>query len=246
MPAEKAEDRRAPDGPLLVLGAGGFLGAHVLRIAAVKGRSCVGAARAPERLPAPLDALGLDVRRWDAEVLGDTERLLDAVRPERIVLAAAAARPGACEADPGRAERLNVSLPETLARSCAERGTRLVHVSTDLVFAGEPPRDGGYVEEDPTDPVHVYGRTKAAGEARVLAADPSALVVRLPLLFGDSGGRAEGASDGILHALEAGAAPTLFIDEWRTPCRSRTPPGRWSPWRTPRPRACCTSPDPSG
>jgi dTDP-4-dehydrorhamnose reductase len=65
--------------------------------------------------------------------------------------------------------------------------------------------------------VHVYGRTKAAGEERVRAADPRAACVRLPLLFGDSAGRGLGASDALLAALARGERPPLFRDEWRTP-----------------------------
>ena len=51
----------------------------------------------------------------------------------------------------------------------------------------------------------------------MLEANPGALVVRLPLLYGDSGGRARGASDSLLAACERGEKPPMFIDEWRTP-----------------------------
>jgi dTDP-4-dehydrorhamnose reductase len=65
--------------------------------------------------------------------------------------------------------------------------------------------------------VHVYGASKAAGEEAVLAATSRALVVRLPLLYGESFGRGLGASDQLLAALARGERPVLFRDEYRTP-----------------------------
>jgi dTDP-4-dehydrorhamnose reductase len=133
------------------------------------------------------------------------------------VNAAALARVDQCEREPALAERLNAELPAELARRTRGAGLRLVHVSTDLVFGATAPRVGGFREDDPPAPVHVYGRTKAAGEARVRAENPAALVVRLPLLHGDSAGRGLGASDQLLAALARGERPALFSDEWRAP-----------------------------
>lgn len=44
-----------------------------------------------------------------------------------------------------------------------------MHLSCDLVFSGL--REGGYAEEDPVDPVTVYGKTMAAAEEIILSAD---------------------------------------------------------------------------
>ncbi len=146
------------------------------------------------------------------------EQLLAAERPARVVLCAALARASDCDADPAAARRMNVELPARVGRWCARAGARLVHVSTDLVFGADgPPAAGGFREQDPVSPAHRYGRTKADGERALLESFPDALVVRLPLLFGDSGGRGLGASDSLLAALERGRQPTLFTDEWRTP-----------------------------
>lgn len=56
---------------------------------------------------------------------------------------------------------LNARLPHQLADLCAATGSRLVHISTDCVFAGTK---GLYKESDPMDAQDVYGRTKALGE----------------------------------------------------------------------------------
>src|SRR5574340_747467 len=60
-----------------------------------------------------------------------------------------------CELDPAMAWRINVEGVRNLLTFVAEQDVRLVHLSIDLVFSGTG--RGGHVEEDPTDPVTVYG-----------------------------------------------------------------------------------------
>lgn len=217
---------RSSDDVLLVLGGSGFLGAHLLAQASSVPSSLPvmppfgrvwSACRDPERCPRLSADLSFEPLTFDATRPGGLLGLFDRSRPTHVVLAAALSRPGPCEADPGLAEALNVELPAATALLCRERGVRLVHVSTDLVFGAGKPRGERYTEDDEPAPVHVYGRTKSAGERRVLAAYPDALVVRVPLLYGDSGGRGLGASDDVLAMLARGEMPRLFRDEWRTP-----------------------------
>jgi dTDP-4-dehydrorhamnose reductase len=199
-------------GRTLVLGASGFLGPHV--VAALAG-PVIGVSREPGRAPVagrPGRALAVDLSRPD-----EPDGLIDRHAPHAVVNCVALARVDACEGDPDRARAVNVELPARTARACAARGIRLVHVSTDLVFDGELAEGRRHAESDPPSARGVYGRSKAEGEHAVLAAFPHALVVRLPLLFGDSGGRGLGASDGLVAAIRAGRRPALFTDEWRTP-----------------------------
>jgi dTDP-4-dehydrorhamnose reductase len=209
----------------LVLGASGFLGAHVAcaawnrerkRAEGERGR-IVATSREPERAPdfwRPRNAV--ELVRLDAPS-AELERTLDALAPRRIVNCAAAARIADCERSPELADSVNAELPLRLARWSAAHGARFVHVSTDLVFGARTPARGAFTESDPPAPTSVYGASKARGESAVLESDARALVVRLPLLFGDSGGRALGASDSLLAAVRAGERPLLFRDEWRTP-----------------------------
>lgn len=242
---------------MLVLGASGFLGVHVVLAARARGvpvargtralaepahaessarPAASGASRAqvpppasrrpsggPRDHGASLDAAPDGARADVVEAhvdLASPPRLtqaLDRVRPACVVNCAALSRIDDCERDPALARRLNVDAPAEIARWCAANDARFVHVSTDLVFGGEPPRASGYRDDDPTDPRSTYGLTKRDGELAVLAANERALVVRLPLLFGESFGRGLGASDGLVAAIERGETPALFVDEWRTP-----------------------------
>jgi dTDP-4-dehydrorhamnose reductase len=136
--------------------------------------------------------------------------------PSRVILLTALASIADGEKYPGLARALNTDFPGRVAGACAKIGARLVHVSTDLVFGAVAPGENGFSERDTPAPVSNYGRTKLAGERAVLAALPSALVVRLPLCW-DEDGRGAGASTPLVAAVRAGERPGLFTDEWRTP-----------------------------
>jgi dTDP-4-dehydrorhamnose reductase len=200
----------------LVLGASGFLGASLVSVLDDGEREVLAVSRRPAERPRERRERVRDVAA-DLARLGSAESLVGLLHPTHVVLVAALSRVEDCEADPDLARRMNVELPREVARGCARSRARLVLTSTDLVFGGEPPRASGYVETDPASSKIVYGRTKAEGESAVLEELPEALVVRLPLLYGSSGGRGRGASDSLLEALRRGERPRLFTDELRTP-----------------------------
>ena len=79
-------------------------------------------------------------------------------------------------------DAVNTDGSENVARAAAAVGSRLVHLSTDVVFDGR--KGAAYVEDDALNPVTDYGRAKAAAELRVRAARPEALIVRTSLLYG--------------------------------------------------------------
>jgi dTDP-4-dehydrorhamnose reductase len=91
-----------------------------------------------------------------------------------------------------QAHAVNAAGAGHLARAAATAGIPLVHMSTDYVFAGDPPLDAegrprAYVESDPTGPCSVYGKSKLEGERQVLDASPLHAVVRSSWLFGVDG-----------------------------------------------------------
>ena len=79
------------------------------------------------------------------------------------------------------AEEVNVIGPKNLAIISQETGTKLIHISTNYVFDGE--KSGPYLEEDETNPLSVYGRTKRDGEKEVLYNTDNAVIIRLSWLY---------------------------------------------------------------
>lgn len=99
-----------------------------------------------------------------------------------VVNSAASTDVDGCERDPELARRINAETPGRIARLCAARGARLIHVGTDYVFDGLLERP--YTEEDEAKPVSQYGATKLEGDLEVMAASPLHCVVRVSWVFG--------------------------------------------------------------
>jgi dTDP-4-dehydrorhamnose reductase len=107
-------------------------------------------------------------------------------RPDVVVNAAAYTAVDAAEADEDAAFLANASAPAILAAVLARSGGRLVHVSTDYVFAGDAAQP--YEVDAPTDPKSAYGRTKLAGELAVRELLPDAsYIVRTAWVYGATG-----------------------------------------------------------
>jgi dTDP-4-dehydrorhamnose reductase len=110
-----------------------------------------------------------------------TAALIEASRADAIFFAAAYTHVDGCEDDPARAFAVNRDAPGAAARVAGQRGAAFVFYSTEYVFDGVA---GPYAEDDPTRPVSVYGASKLEGERAVLAADPSAVVIRTTVVYG--------------------------------------------------------------
>ena len=89
------------------------------------------------------------------------------------------------ETDEAKAHLLNAVAPGYLAEAIQQRGGQLIQISTDYVFDGTAHTP--YTEDVPTCPASVYGRTKLEGERAVLAANPSAMIIRTAWLYSTFG-----------------------------------------------------------
>lgn len=107
--------------------------------------------------------------------------LLDRVRPEVVVNAAAYTAVDRAEDDRDAAWRANAEAPGVIARWCAAVGVPLVHYSTDYVFDGQGTRP--YREDDATAPLGVYGASKLAGEEAIRAAGGRHLIFRTAWVY---------------------------------------------------------------
>jgi len=103
-------------------------------------------------------------------------------QPDVVINAAAYTAVDKAEAEPEKAERVNALGPSNLAKAGA---CRVLQVSTDFVFDGGQGRP--YQPDDATNPLSVYGRTKLAGEAPVLALGRRGLVLRTSWVYSVDG-----------------------------------------------------------
>lgn len=165
------------DARILVIGASGMLGHATLEtFAASPGfevRGTVRSGRAAAMLPAALRprlVAGLDVDDDDS-----LARVFDEFRPQLAINCVGVVKQLAEADDPLVAIPINSLLPHRLAKHAARVGSRLVHVSTDCVFAGTR---GHYRESDPADATDLYGRSKLLGEVDY----PHAITLRTSII----------------------------------------------------------------
>ena len=117
--------------------------------------------------------------------LGKVELLLNRMRPDVIVNAAAYTAVDHAEDDPDSAFRINEALPARLARWSKSNDRLLVHYSTDYVFSGESDRP--YLEDDLTGPLGVYGASKLAGETAITESGCRNLILRTSWVYSAHG-----------------------------------------------------------
>jgi dTDP-4-dehydrorhamnose reductase len=143
---------------VLILGAGGMLGHKVWEI--VRDRfDCHAAVRVRPSLPLFDDDRVID--GIDAANFESVSKLIETNRPDVVINCIGVVKQLAAAHDPIASITLNSLLPHVVARACAGVGARMIHISTDCVFAGAR---GNYAEADVPDAPDLYGRSKLLGE----------------------------------------------------------------------------------
>jgi dTDP-4-dehydrorhamnose reductase len=187
---------------ILITGGTGYLGGELVRQAAAAGHVVAATYFSQPPPPAPgATWLPLDVR--DA---ASVEAALEELRPE-IVIHTAYVQTGP------ELTAITADGAGNVARAAAALGARLVHISSDVIFAGE--REGAYDEGDAPDPITDYGRAKARAEELVAAAHPRAAIVRTSLIYGFA--PIDKISRFALDVAEGRTEARLFSDEYRCP-----------------------------
>ncbi|WP_316245794.1 dTDP-4-dehydrorhamnose reductase [Paenibacillus tuaregi] len=154
---------------VLITGAGGQLGLELQRVFREKGYEVYG-----------MDRDSLDIT--DAE---QCHIMLNRVRPDVVIHAAAYTQVDQAESDPDTAYRVNAYGTRNIAAAAEAAGAKLVYISTDYVFNGKGTMP--YSEFHPTDPVNVYGCSKWEGEELVRQLHTRFFVVRTSWVYGAGG-----------------------------------------------------------
>lgn len=197
---------------LLITGAGGFLG-HAL-CTATDGNWDVLAAYHTK----PPEVSGVTPLQVDLTDTAAVGRCFAAHKPDAVIHAAALSNPNACQRDPEGSFAANVTAGYTIAARCDDFDIPLVFTSTGLVFDGT---QAPYRESDAVKPACIYGQHKAVAERLIRNRFPAVTICRLPLMFGYAPAGRGRFLGGLIAALRNGRAPSLFIDEFRTPVDTR-------------------------
>ncbi len=133
----------------------------------------------------------------DVEItdISSVKRALQRCSPDIVINTAAFHRVDDCEDDPDKAFLINAIGARNVAVVAEEIGAKLVHISTDYVFGGEPQaRNAPYTEFDTPVPPNTYGRSKLAGEDFVRHLCRKHFIVRVSALFGTAGSSGKGGN----------------------------------------------------
>ena len=108
-----------------------------------------------------------------------------AAKPHVIFRAGAYTAVDKAESEPNLARAINGAAPGILGEEAAKLGALVIHFSTDYVFDGTKP--SAYREEDATNPLGVYAKTKLEGENALAASGAEHLIFRTSWVFGAHG-----------------------------------------------------------
>lgn len=210
--------------PILVLGLPGVPGFNAFfHLRALFPGKTFGVAppNAPE-LSVPGSPFGPGILAADPENPLELAALFDSHHFRTVVDASGWCALKSCEFDPALARRLNVDIGRNAMEEARRRGARLIRLSTDLVFDGNPhgregaERLGGYTEDSPVSPVTVYGKMMVEAENLILEGYPQAAILRIALPMGPSLNGHAGAIDWIESRFRKGKPATLYFDEVRS------------------------------
>jgi len=164
---------------LLVTGASGLLGSKIVEIAVTRGCEVYSAYNEHHPL------LGKPVK-LDITDQVSVRRVINELKPEVIIHAAAMTNVDKCELEKDLALKINYEGTANIARATKSVGAFLIYISTDYVFKGDK---GFYKECDVTDPINFYGYSKLKGEEAVKEILDEYCIARTSVLYGSKPAR---------------------------------------------------------
>ena len=157
-----------------------------MRIVVTGGKGMLG--RTLQRALSDHEIVVADLPEWD---ITDGDAFMEktlAADPDVVIHCAAMTKVDDCETNRDLAFKLNEEGSRNVALAAKAAGARLIAISTDYVFSGDPPREPwAWGETDIPRPQTVYGASKFAGEQMVQMILPEAAIVRIAWLYGAGG-----------------------------------------------------------
>lgn len=193
---------------VIITGSSGFLGRYLLKLSPYQAELfAVYHRHLPEKYRQ-------NIRLIQQDLLSERWTNLEKLSPDVIVHTAAMASIDECEIHPDIAHQINFKVTCRLVEYAAQNKARFIFISSDVVFDG---KSGDYREDDRTNPLNVYARTKVEAEKYVLSHHEDAVVVRPSIFYGRSLNGRPSFIETMLNNLRAGNQIMVFTDQYRTP-----------------------------
>jgi dTDP-4-dehydrorhamnose reductase len=197
---------------ILITGANGFLGQHLVVYLSEKGYDVAALGRNECRIPATEKKFTY----YNIELTNtqDVHHILKQIAPSVTIHTAAMSKPDECDMNRAACLENNVAITTCLAEAARNVNSRFIHLSTDFIF-GE---GGPHAENDVPAPLNFYGETKLMAEQVLQTIIPGVVIVRPVFIYGKVW---EGLRPSFLHwvknNLEQGKTIKVVSDQLRTP-----------------------------
>jgi dTDP-4-dehydrorhamnose reductase len=197
---------------ILVTGANGFLGRHLIPQLIKAGHDVVGASRSGV---SETDGH----QSYESQKLDFTDPLnvrdvFEKIKPAIVIHAGAMTKVDECEGQQGLAYKTNVEGTLNILRNAETQRSFLVFISTDFVFKGDK---GNYNETDAREPVNFYGSTKREAEDVVMAYKGDWTIIRTSLVYGQATENKPNIVSVVRDKLLKNEYYNVVADQFRTP-----------------------------
>ncbi|HJX32050.1 MAG TPA: dTDP-4-dehydrorhamnose reductase [Thermodesulfobacteriota bacterium] len=153
---------------VLIIGADGMLGGELFRTLTEKD-----------------ECIGSTIQELDISDYDRTIETIKKLEPQVVINVAAFTMVDLCEQEKEKAFAANVEGAKNVAIGCRETGAKCIYLSTDYVFDGK--KNTPYGEDDPPNPISVYGLSKFQGEKYIEEILDDYLIIRSSWLFAKEG-----------------------------------------------------------
>jgi dTDP-4-dehydrorhamnose reductase len=199
---------------ILITGANGLLGQHLVKLLLQEGYSVTAVGKGENRLPFKTNE---HFTYYSIDITDDflMQQVLQKEKPDTIVHAAAITQVDECQLNQEKCEEVNVRATAQLLLTAEEFSKHFIYISTDFVFDGEK---GNYREDENMNPVNWYGFTKVQAESIIETSNIPFSIVRTCLVYGNTlTGTRSNIISWVKQSLEDNNHIKVVNDQWRTP-----------------------------
>ena len=193
---------------VLITGCDGFLGSNLIRILSNLNHELIGTSIEDAKIN------NIKFIQGDLLNLDFVKSLIKSSNPDIIINTAALPDVDFCDKDPEKAYKINVLTAINVAKSIDRKDTKLIHISTDQLFNG---KKSFYSEDDTTEPLNVYGKTKSMAEKACLENHMNTLIVRTNFFGRSLNNHKPTFAEWIINSLNHKQEINMFNDLFFTP-----------------------------